>query len=46
VLRGKSSGLDVRTKAATWFEFRRGKVIKLAVYADRNRALADLDLEV
>jgi ketosteroid isomerase-like protein len=45
VLRGKSSGLDVRTKAATLFEFRRGKVIKLAVYADRHRALADLGLE-
>ena len=45
--RGKTSGLEVgemRTKGAHLFHVRDGKVTKLVIYWDRNRALADLGL--
>ena len=45
---GKASGLEigqVRTESATLFHIRDGKVVKLFVYMDRDRALADLGLE-
>jgi ketosteroid isomerase-like protein len=44
--RGRTSGVDVSQMAQTGFLFhvRDGKVIKLVVYLDRDRALADLGL--
>ena len=45
--RGKASGLDVgqiRTKGASLFHVRGGKVARLVQYFDRERALADLGL--
>lgn len=45
--RGKTSGLEVRqmrTEGAALFHFRGGKVTRLVVYWDRERALADLGL--
>ena len=45
---GKTSGLElsqVRTDSATVFHVRDGKVVKLFVYMDRERALADLGLK-
>jgi ketosteroid isomerase-like protein len=45
--RGKGSGLEVghiRTQAANLFHVRDGKVTKLVLYWDRDRALADLGL--
>jgi ketosteroid isomerase-like protein len=45
--RGKSSGLELgqmRAKAATLFHVRDGKVSRLVVYFDRERAVADLGL--
>jgi ketosteroid isomerase-like protein len=44
---GKASGLDigqVRAPTATLFHVRSGRVTRLVVYADRERALADLGL--
>ena len=46
--RGKRSGLelaDMATEGANVFHIRDGKVIRLATYWDRDRALADLGLE-
>jgi ketosteroid isomerase-like protein len=47
--RGRMSGLEVgqalRTKGANLFHLRDGKVTRLVLYTDRDRALADLGLE-
>jgi ketosteroid isomerase-like protein len=45
---GKTSGLDlgqVQTSGANLFHIRDGKVTRLAIYASRDRALADLGLK-
>ena len=44
---GKTSGVEldkVRTKAAHLFHVDEGRVVKLVIYLDRQRALADLGL--
>jgi len=46
--RGKMSGLDLEgmpDENATLFHIRRGKVTKLTLYFERERAFADLGLE-
>jgi ketosteroid isomerase-like protein len=43
--RGRTSGVVVEGPGANAFEFRGGKVTRLAFYWDRERALADLGLE-
>jgi ketosteroid isomerase-like protein len=45
--RGKTSGLELgemRTHGANLFHVRGGKVTRLVIYTDRDRALADLGL--
>ena len=42
--RGKMSGLRVDQKGAEVFEIHSGKVTRIVVYNDRDRALADLGL--
>ena len=43
--RGKGSGVEVDQRRASVFHVRDGNVIRLALYWDRDRALADLGLE-
>jgi ketosteroid isomerase-like protein len=46
--RGKASGVEIpmaQTRHAALFHIREGKVIRLVLYFDPNRALADLGLE-
>jgi ketosteroid isomerase-like protein len=46
--RGKTSGLDVArtsTQGASVFHIRGGKVVRLVLYFDRDRGLADLGLK-
>jgi ketosteroid isomerase-like protein len=42
--RGKASGLPIDQKGAEVFEIHGGKVTRITVYFDRDRALADLGL--
>jgi len=42
--RGKASGIAVRREGGHVFHMRDGRVLKLALYEDRARALADLGL--
>jgi hypothetical protein len=42
--RGRTSGLDVAHESAGLFHVRDGKVTRLVIYMDRERALADLGL--
>jgi ketosteroid isomerase-like protein len=43
--RGKTSGLDMSANAASVFHIREGRVSRIVIYWDRDRALADLGLE-
>jgi hypothetical protein len=48
IARGRTSGLDLqqtRTDGANVFHICEGRVTRLAIYFDRDRALADLGLE-
>ena len=42
--RGKASGLELQAEGANLFQIRDGKVTRLAIYWNRERALADLGL--
>lgn len=43
--RGKTSGVNVETQFANLFDISDGKVTRLALYSNRDRALVDLGLE-
>jgi ketosteroid isomerase-like protein len=43
--RGKASGVEVEKSFANLFELREGRVARLVLYEDRDRAFADLGLE-
>jgi ketosteroid isomerase-like protein len=43
--RGKGSGIEMRTRVAAVFEIRSARVVRLILYWDTDRALADLGLE-
>jgi ketosteroid isomerase-like protein len=43
--RGRGSGVEVDQRRASLFHIRDGKVIRLALYWERDRALAELDLK-
>jgi ketosteroid isomerase-like protein len=43
--RGKGSGVEVDQRRASLFQVADGRVTRLALYWDRDRALADLGLE-
>ena len=43
--RGRGSGVEVDQRRASLFHVRGGKVIRLALYWDRDHALADLGLK-
>jgi ketosteroid isomerase-like protein len=43
--RGKASGVEVEKRFANLFELREGRVARLVLYIDPDRALADLGLE-
>jgi ketosteroid isomerase-like protein len=43
--RGRGSGVEVGTKGAAVYHIRDGKLARIIVYWDRDRALADLGLE-
>ena len=46
--RGRTSGLEVsqlQARGANLFHVRKGKVIRLVLFLDRDRALAELDLK-
>jgi ketosteroid isomerase-like protein len=45
IARGKSSGLEMRSTGALLFQIRDGKVARLVIYWDRDRALTDLGLK-
>jgi ketosteroid isomerase-like protein len=42
--RGKASGLEVQTEGVNVLHVRDGRVVRLVLYWDRNRAYADLGL--
>ena len=42
--RGKASGLELQAQGANVFQIRDGKVTRLAIYWNREQALADLGL--
>jgi ketosteroid isomerase-like protein len=43
--RGKASGAEVEREFANVLDLREGRVARLTIYPDRDRALADLGLE-
>jgi ketosteroid isomerase-like protein len=43
--RGKTSGVEVEMEFVNVLDIRGGKVVRLCLYGDRERALADLGLE-
>ncbi len=42
--RGKTSGVSVETEFANLLHVREGRISRLSLYSDRDRALADLGL--